>query len=247
MRRAGALQPLVESRVRRDQRLLERRDRRGDLVDVDGPRPERALELVTVAGDRAQHLDREFVGERHLARVGDGTAGLLFERGGPAIPELRHVHAGVQHRRRVDGSLLPVVADGRLEVVRSAHAQVVTRVAADEPRFREPRVEVELLTQLNERRVRDLGRRNRLNGFRPLGQEHGAAEDQHERQGGKELRIHDTPSPCDWVHDMCRRVIVVRKPHSSTLVRPARSSSHAESRIPPGRYGIGRARRIEAC
>ena len=53
----------------------------------------------------------QLVREGHFAGVGDGAAGLCLERGGPAVPELRHAHARVQDGRRVDGTLLPVVAD----------------------------------------------------------------------------------------------------------------------------------------
>ena len=61
----------------------------------------------------------------------------------------------VQDGRRVDGTFLPTVTNGGTDIVRATHAQVVARVAADEARLREARVEVELLAQLHERGPRD--------------------------------------------------------------------------------------------
>ena len=119
------------------------------------------LELGLVFRDRGNALDgKAFVWNGHFHRVHDRALGLFFGILGAAVPELGHVEAGVEHRGRVDRAFLPLVADGGLEVVRAAHAEVVARVARDKARFGQAWIEPELFAQLDLAGVGDFGGRN---------------------------------------------------------------------------------------
>ena len=59
--------------------------------------------------------------------------------------------------------------NGGLEVVRTAHRQVVTGVAGDDAGHRQTRFEPQLLAQLHLGRVGDLGRLDRLDRLLPYG------------------------------------------------------------------------------
>ena len=85
----------VERGVARQHGALERGDGLGDVVDGEFLGAEHLLEALDVAGDGPQALDARLVSGGgvlvggHLDGVGDRPLGLLFERGGPAVPELR--------------------------------------------------------------------------------------------------------------------------------------------------------------
>ncbi|CUK13187.1 Uncharacterised protein [Achromobacter sp. 2789STDY5608615] len=162
-----ALEPLVKARVRRHQRFLEGGQRAGHLVDGDVVLAEHLLEFGAVARNGIEHLHRQFMGGGHFHRIGDRAAGLLAQVLGAAVPELGDVQAGIEHRRRIDRTLLPLVADRRLQVVGAAHAQVVAGITGDRAGARQARVEEQLLAQLHLGRVLDHRRLDRLDRFLP--------------------------------------------------------------------------------
>ncbi|MNP06438.1 hypothetical protein D3C76_984200 [compost metagenome] len=130
-RLAIPLQPAIEGGIGGDQGLLEGGDGIGHLVDAKVRFAVDRIEAGAVFGQGVQGLDRQLVGEGHLQRVGDGARRLLLQILGTAVPELHEVEAGVEHGRRVDRPLLPLVAEGADLVVHSAGRQVVAGVAGD--------------------------------------------------------------------------------------------------------------------
>jgi len=105
------------------------------------------------------------VGRRHLAWIGNRAARLLFQVFGAAIPKLRHVQAGVQHRGRVDGAFLPIVSNGCFQIVRTAHRQVVARVAGNKSRLGQAGIKEQFLTQIDHALVFHLGHLDHFNGL----------------------------------------------------------------------------------
>jgi hypothetical protein len=103
------------------------------------------LESVRVLSGHAGHP----LGVALVARVWEAAISPGLAMGPPACsfrsavrpsqnwPELGDIEAGIEYRRRVDRPLLPVVADGGAQVVRTAHAQVVAGVAGYEARRRQ--------------------------------------------------------------------------------------------------------------
>jgi hypothetical protein len=51
----------------------------------------------------------------YITWIGDGTACPLFQISRTLVPKLRNIKVGVEHRRRTDRILLPVVANGYLQ------------------------------------------------------------------------------------------------------------------------------------
>ncbi len=158
-----ALQPQIETGIRCHQRAFKFSNGIGGMVDRDRPFAINLFELLYVAWNGLQHSNRQFMGRCHLARIGNRATCLRLEIGSTAIPELRDVVTGIQHRGRIDGALRPAVPYRRHQVVSAAPAEIVARIAADPTRQRKPRIKEQLLAELHFGCVQMLGTFDGLN------------------------------------------------------------------------------------
>ena len=160
-----ALEPLVKTSVGRDESTFEFGHGFGDALDVDFSVAESLLEVRSVAGDRSDDLHGHFVGGGHFKRIGNGAGCLFGKRLGAAVPELSDLTEGVQYGRRIDRPLCPAIADGGLQIVHAARREVVAAVAGNEAGTGQTGLEKEHFAELDQSRIFDFDRFNRINGF----------------------------------------------------------------------------------
>ncbi len=119
------------------------------MIDRDVLAAERVGEEGLIAGDLPDPGDNGLVGlagiflDRHFDRVGQRALGLFFERGGPAVPELKRREGTVDHRWRASPAFLAADPGRERRRVGERLARLVTARARDRFVGREPRVEVE--------------------------------------------------------------------------------------------------------
>lgn len=131
--------------------------------------------------------------ERHFARIGDRPAGLRLEVVCTPIPELRQVERRIQDGWCVDRSPLPSVTDGCRQVVRAAHAQVVAGVAGNESGSRQTRVEEQLFSQFNQRRIGDVVGLDLLDRFVARRADRNESDEKYSSSGNQQSGGHDAP------------------------------------------------------
>src|SRR5690606_32465225 len=216
----GAVQELVEFRVGRHQRALERLDGVSHVLEVDRVRIVR-VGLLEQGDVFRQALERFFDlgrGVVHLDAGLHGAFGLFFQVGGAAVPELGLVEQRIENGRRVAGPVLPAMADRSLDVVRSAGADAVTAIATDDVTARQARLEEQPAAQLQAVRgdvallddglcrgdgleVLPCGLPHGIGGRRPGGQGRRSAQGE---AGGQETNCvlsHDVPL-VEWLYPL---------------------------------------------
>src|SRR4051812_22764943 len=87
----------VVRRVPGENRTLVSRDRLRDVVDGDIACAEGLLEQDLITGNSRDLRNQGIVGISHLDRVCHGALRLIFQRGCPAIPELRQTVGTVEY------------------------------------------------------------------------------------------------------------------------------------------------------
>ena len=115
---------VVERRGAGDDRPLERGDRLADGVDVHACRRSCRTAACSL-GLPCRQSHAGFVRVAHFDRVGDRADGLLFERAGAAVPELRVAQNAVVADRRIAAARLALDADAKLRVLGEAFLRMV--------------------------------------------------------------------------------------------------------------------------